>query len=723
MAVEPPVKRRRLSPISLEAADRHAVLGKVEHAEDKEFTPRRIPERNYTRRNEERNGISWNDVQRYGTTRRQTAKKLKESSSQRGRDQKPGKENGHHWGDEQDYEKQGRTLEKEQKESTRLPIKTGQGILQHLESTNNKADIQDDAGSWLDSSDAQSASGQSDDDTQDEGKPQVPHKQQVMAAKEELARLALLLNQDPEENSSAFKALSEMGNTDNVTIKKLALATQMTVFKDVIPGYRIRPLTEKDMSEKVSREVKKKRAAEQALVRYYQRYVNELSSCAKKGKEGTGLDVIAISCTCNLLLAVPHFNSRSELLQIVVNKLSHRKAEDDQSRKCIGALEQMFLNDEDGNASLDAVRMIVQMMKARKWNVEESVLNTFLHLRLLSEFNSKASTNAVDKPIEADGKKLKQKREFRTKRHRKHLKEIKAAEKDFQEADAIVSHEERDKKQAETLKIVFATYFKILKAQVRHLTGAVLEGLAKFAHLINQDFFGDLLEVFRELAYNAAARFDAENALETTKSSNFSKDPARTALLCANTAFALLSAQDASRLSLDLSSFTSLLYSLLIPHLALHPDLELSHKTLRLSDPHSSTPELLSAPKINVSTTSTLLIRALTAALLPRTTPHTRLAAFTHRILMTALHTPEKSSRALITLLSELARSQGKKIRPLWYSEERRGDGEFDPMADIDACRAYAGSVWEGELLRYHYATGVGQAIGGLESVVADLAS
>ena len=76
-------------------------------------------------------------------------------------------------------------------------------------------------------------------------------------------------------------------------------------------------------------------------------------------------------------------------------------------------------------------------------------------------------------------------------------------EKDFKEADAVVSHEDREKVQSETLKMVFVTYFRILKIRSPHLTGAVLEGLAKYAHLINQDFFGDLLEALKDIISQA----------------------------------------------------------------------------------------------------------------------------------------------------------------------------------------------------------------------------
>ena len=639
------------------------------------------------------------------------------------------------WSLEQDYETKPRKLKKKEKENTRLPIKTAEGRIEHVE---HPVEAEEDGDSWLDSGADERGDSDHGGSLPAPKEPQKSDEEQIAEAKVELARIALAITEDPEENAGGFKSLARWSESPNHVVKQLALATQMTIYKDVIPGYRIRPLGDKELVEKVSKEVKKRRAFEQGLVHSYKNYVDMLAKCAGKGgrtrsEEGNAVANIAISCACELLLTVSHFNFRSELIKTLANKLGQRD-HDDQFTKCRTTIETLFREDEDGNASLDAVTALTRMIKARDYKVDESVLNTFLHLRLLTELSVKASQDSVDKADETKGKKPKQKREIRSKRQRKALRELKAVEKDFREADAIASHQERDRLQGETLKLVFGTYFRILKARSPNLTGAVLEGLARFAHLINQDFFGDLLEVLRELAQKAASSLDPafsanaedDEILDDNDEVALSMDPARTALLCTTTAFSLLSAQDASRLSLDLSSFTSLLYTLLLHVLSLHPDLEFSHKTLRLADPHatnkSSEPMTNdSAPKVNVATNSTLLIRALSAALTPRSTPPTRLASFTHRLMTTTLHTPEKTSRAILGLLTEITRSQGRKVSPLWNSEERTGDGQFDPLGDMENCRPFCGNVWEGELLKYHYSDGVREGVGQLEKLVAGL--
>ncbi|TAQ87526.1 hypothetical protein B7494_g4156 [Chlorociboria aeruginascens] len=630
------------------------------------------------------------------------------------------------WNLEQDYETKPRKGKKKEKENTRLPIKTSDGLVQQVYAPEVVDDVDSDL-EWLGAEELE------EEELVKEDKPTIPIRQQIIEAKEELARIAMMLNQDPEENVGAFKTLAQFGQSQNTTIKKLALATQLAVYKDVIPGYRIRPLSDDDMETKVSKEVKKLRAYEQALVGGYQGYVRELSKLASSGRAasdgGPSLTSVAISCACALLTAIPHFNFRGDLLKILVGKLSNRKVDDD-FIKCRETIEILFRNDDDGTASLDAVSILTKMMKARGYRFDESVLNTFLHLRLLSEFSWKASINHIDKPLagELSSKKVKDKRVFRTKKERKILKERKVVEKEMVQADATVSHEERDRMQSETLKLVFVTYFRILKLRSPSLMGAVLEGLARYAHLINQDFFGDLLEALKDLIGHAVSGDDFEET--ETKDDTTTRNLTREALLCIITAFALLEGQDAAKakaaLSLDLSFFITHLYRTLHA-LSLNPDIELSPTSLHLPDPsHPSSTHIPSTAnnKINIQTMTVLLLRSLssilTPALAPRAIPPLRIAAFTKQLFTISLHLPEKSCLAMIGLLQKITKVHESKIKGLWNTEERRGDGVFDGLSqEVDGSNPFASTVWEGELLRRHFCPGVRDLVKGVERNVS----
>lgn len=649
--------------------------------------------------------------------------------------------NAAEWDLEQDYERRPRKMGKKDKERTRLPIKTAEGF-QNVEEAEPEAAEESD--SFLgtdddDEGDLPDADEGIEEEEPEEEKPKIPLKIQIIQAKEEIAKAATLINEDPEEHLSSFKTMAEMVEKgSHVAIKKLALAAQAAIYKDVIPGYRIRPLSDEDMSGKISKDVRKLRTFEQTLLSGYKHYVHTLLDLTKPAKGQTAgvdpsLKSIAINCACSLILSVPHFNFRSELLKILINRLARKKVDDD-FIKCRDTLEDVFHRDDDGIVSLEAVRMLSKMMKARDYNIHESVLDTFLHLRLLSEFSSKASRDRVDRGEDEEnnfrGKKPKQKKEFRTKRDRKLEKERKAVEKDMKQADALVSHEERDKNQAETLKLVFGIYFRILKLRVPNLMGPVLEGLAKYAHLINQDFFGDLLEALKELIGHAdqSELEDDDAEVDNDEDEKTTRDAQREALLCTVTAFALLEGQDASKaaatLHLDLSFFIKQLYRCLYP-LSVNPDIEFNpNKSLRLPDPnmpdHSN---YRSRNKVNFQTPTVLLLRCISSTLLSRahgTPPSVRLGSFTKRLMTTSLQVPEKSAIATLALLNQVAKHHARRISPLWHSEERKGDGVFNPFAqDVEATNVFAGTVWEGELLRHHYCPQVRDAVVDMEKMIS----
>ena len=100
----------------------------------------------------------------------------------------------------------------------------------------------------------------------------------------------------------------------------------------------------------------------------------------------------------------------------------------------------------------------------------------------------------------------------------------------------------RPVQQTETLKNLFVLYFSILKSPMRSpLLAAALEGISRFAHLVNIDFFRDLLAVLRKVI---ADQFQDED--------DAGGDPVgagqriRIRLLGIVTAFDLLSGQGAS---------------------------------------------------------------------------------------------------------------------------------------------------------------------------------
>jgi nucleolar complex protein 3 len=123
-------------------------------------------------------------------------------------------------------------------------------------------------------------------------------------------------------------------------VRKLAFLSQLAVFKDIIPGYRIRPLTDKEKEEKVSQMVQRVRDYEQGLVTVYQSYLQVLEQDIKGAlfhpfvysraglimppEEKSELAKTALQCLCSLLEELSHFNFRINLMSSIVAHLSKR---------------------------------------------------------------------------------------------------------------------------------------------------------------------------------------------------------------------------------------------------------------------------------------------------------------------------------------------------------------------------------------------------------------
>lgn len=639
------------------------------------------------------------------------------------------------WDLEQEYETKSRQKRTKEKENNRLPVKSIEGRLEQV--VRPQATVEVDSDSFL-GSDSDEHITHDDADTPPtedvDAVPAIPLKALIVQTQEEIARLATMINEDPEEHSGSFKKLASLaeGKT-HPTIQRLVLVSQTAVYKDAVPGYRIRAYKDDELGTKVSKDVRKTRQYEHALVTNYQTYVRRLIGLCKnkeKNAEGEGLKTTALNCVCSLLLTIPHFNFRTELLNVLVAELRSKEA-GPFFQKALETFEKFFDADEDGGPSLEAVTLLTKMMKARDYNVREEVLNSFFHLRLLGELSVKHSMNRADRPQDVNklhGKKAKKEKwEHRSKKERKLAKERKAVERDMREADAAVDFESREKMQSETLKIVFVTYFQILKARVPHLMGAVLEGLAKFAHLINQDFFGDILEALKDIIRQAQEEVESEEDVHTE--AHEERDRMRESLLAIQTAFTLLSQQDAAKsasaLHLDLSFFTSHVYRSLYAA-GTDADIELGPKAMHLPDPHTAQISKRDN-KVNVSTPVLLLTRALSAILLTPSSPPTTqvVAAFYKRLLTISLQTPEKSTKALLALMGSILNRHGKRLEPLWYSDERKGDGLFIGEAEtVEATNVFAvgSGVWEEELLRHHYCPEIGEQVKGFDKLVNGLA-
>ncbi|KAJ3733037.1 nucleolar complex-associated protein-domain-containing protein [Lentinula guzmanii] len=530
-------------------------------------------------------------------------------------------------------------------------------------------------------------------------------KARIQIAKDQIASICQEILSDPENSLSLLKRLHafSLPSVSTAThpepipndplIQKLALLSQLAVYKDIIPGYRIRSLTDKEKSEKVSQAVARTREYEQGLVSIYQNYLRVMEV---ELKARNSLSETALQCICSLLTELLHFNFRINLMSCVVAQLSG-KSWSETSQLCLDTLIKVFRNDLTGTASLEVVRLLNRMIKEKRFQVHPAVLSCLLHLRLKSELGVRASESKADKTDKEGQTRSKGKDAARrakgkssdqphlSKKARKALKEKKEIVREFRDAEAEIDKEERASTHTETLKLLFVLYFGILKnPNPTPLLPAALEGIIKYAHLVNIDFFQDLMKVLRGLilSHSNDQREEANSEVVIT---------IRHRLLFIVTAFELLSGQGEA-LNMDLSDFISYLYASILP-LALTPALDVS-KGYTTS----------SIKEYTTSSLADMLFRALNIVFSPQTfgntAPSWRSAAFAKRLLSSCMHWPTAVVVRTLQFVQGLV-VKDPRLQALLSTEERSFDGVYRPdLDDPQLSNAFGSCLWEVYALR-----------------------
>ncbi|XP_038554074.1 nucleolar complex protein 3 homolog isoform X1 [Micropterus salmoides] len=483
-----------------------------------------------------------------------------------------------------------------------------------------------------------------------------------------IASLGSAIISDPYSNMKRVKELRGMLMESDpcvaVTVRKLVMVSLMEIFKDITPSYRIRPLTPAEKAAKVKKETQQLREFEEVLVSQYKFYLEDLEQTIKDWKQQKkkrsqavgfqsylGLAEVAVRCLCELLLALPHFNFHNNIIVALVplmNDPVHKV-----SAACCDAFRKLFQQDKEGGASLATVRVISGLIKSLNYNVKPEVLRTLLSLRIKEVDMKRDIEDTAPKKKFMNNK---EKKKQLSRMQRKWKKAEEKLEKELLEAEASDSKEKKIKLHTETLNIVFLVYFRILKkAQKSLLLPAVLEGLANFAHLINLEFFDDLLNVLQNLIQSG----DLTN---------------RESLHCIQTVFTILSGQG-DVLNIDPLNFYSQLYRML----------------LRL---HAG------APNDDII----IVLRCLDAMLTRRKKQVTlqRAMAFVKRLSTLSLHVLPNASVGILAASRATVHAFPKC--DFLLDNEVQGSGFYLPELDEpEHCNAQNTALWELHTLQRHY--------------------
>ncbi|KAF3827776.1 hypothetical protein GH733_001011 [Mirounga leonina] len=363
----------------------------------------------------------------------------------------------------------------------------------------------------------------------------IERRKKLQEKKMHIAALASAILSDPESNVSSTNFFElfilDMDPDVAVTVRKLVIISLLELFKDITPSYKIRPLTEAEKSTKIRKETQKLREFEEGLVSQYKFYLENLEQVVKDWKQRKlkksnvvslkaykGLAEVAVRSLCELLVALPHFNFHNNIIVLIVPLMDDVSKSMLKTFLCLRIKEVEVKKDtEDINKpkkfmTFKEKRKTLSRMQRKVWLISFFEVSLMTNFRVTDDLTWKKAEEKL--------------------------------ERELLEAEASESTERKLKLHTETLNIVFVTYFRILKkAQRSPLLPSVLEGLAKFAHLINVEFFDDLLVVLHTLIESGDLSY-------------------RESLHCVQTAFHILSGQG-DVLNIDPMKFYTHLYKTL----------------------------------------------------------------------------------------------------------------------------------------------------------------
>ncbi|XP_059147297.1 nucleolar complex protein 3 homolog [Physella acuta] len=499
----------------------------------------------------------------------------------------------------------------------------------------------------------------------------VYRKNKLAEKKQKISVLSHAVLEDPQSNMKKLKELRLMlGENDAgvaLTVRKYAMVSLMEVFKDIVPGYRLRIPTEKEKTQRVKKETKSLWDYEASFLLSYKVYLEFLETMAKgkhiedksfltkHGIQDLALPQssrvefgkLALRCLCEMLVNHPHFNYRNNIIAIIVPFSNHKNIE--YSTVTCDALKNVFKQDKSGEVSLEVVKNIGRMVKKLDFDVQPQVLETFLELQI--------------KEVELDSdeyklKKMKRKEKMLklSRRERKRLKMKEALDKELLETKATADRRQKLKMHTEIIQAVFETYIRVIKlASDSALLPAVLEGLAKFAHLINVEYFDSLFAAFNSLI---------ESGLLTS----------RETLHCMQTAFTILSGQG-SVINIDPANFYRHFYC-----------------------------TLLNVHAGSTSECASIVLTCLDSMINKRRRQISkqRILAFIKRLSTLSLQ--QTSAAALAYLASVRQFLHTYKYSDILFDTEAQGSGVYLPyLEDPEHCCANTANLWELHLLRRHY--------------------
>lgn len=294
------------------------------------------------------------------------------------------------------------------------------------------------------------------------------------AVKTNIAAIASRILAKPEENVAMLKQLRQMFHALKGKSAALVILTESQIFKDIVPAYKIRAITEKEAEVKVSKDVAKLRAYEQALLSGYHRFVQ---SCINHSRWRSGgaketeatrnmgkVRLAACRALAQLIQALPHFNEADTIATCVCNLVADR--EESVRRQSADALKVVLgdahrASGQTLNICVLIAKQLASVAVTKIQITPAEVVEPLAEIQFTRFAKLPVSTKAKNAP--------KRSKRFIKKRRRKPEKEETLVdeteiERDLREADAEATPEEVYNAKKKLLDFVCHCYFNVIKA-------------------------------------------------------------------------------------------------------------------------------------------------------------------------------------------------------------------------------------------------------------------
>lgn len=330
-------------------------------------------------------------------------------------------------------------------------------------------------------------------------------------------------------------------NASNMSLKQIVLVALIDIFSKIIPDSKIRVHTDKEMKQQMKQETKNEFLREKYLIQNYQKLLSYLFDFSKAKNFGENkylsfMKFKSIEGLCLLYKSNYNFNFSDKILKFLLNLLN--KNPQGSSDMILDALKEVFEND----FSLDNVVIIIQQIStlanSKNFNINPILLEVVFEFNL--EYYAKRCRDDLDK---IETKKFIDKSKMSKKKY-KIEKKVQKAKKDLESANAKMDYQSKSKKIQKITELLFFLFFKCLKvSENESLLKHAFKGISFYSHLLNIDFFGEIVELCKNFVDNSKFSFSIK-------------------LLCLNSFFHLVGNFESSSL-IDFTVFYKKLFEIL----------------------------------------------------------------------------------------------------------------------------------------------------------------